>query len=616
MNLRLLIPTLLMAGLAASQAALGAGQYALTVFGESPKYPVTFTHFDYVNPDAPKGGDMSISTEDPLRFDHLIPYSMDGLGVAQIDTLVYAPLAYRSLDEPMTVYAFVAKSIELAPDRSWLRFTLNPKARFQDGTPITAEDVAYTFDLMSRKASFAYRAAFAGVSHVTVESPTQIRFDFAPNHSRTLPITLAQMRVLPKQWWETRNFDKGDGFEAPLGSGPYKVVRVDPGQTVVFERVRNWWGENLPPARGMFNFDRVTVKVYGSRDVMRQALLARDIDINIEKMGAAYRTGYNVPALQDGRLQRGVFGDPGGFASGFVFNQRRPVFADIRVRRAIAMLWDFEWVNSRLYGGSSKRQISMFAPDDMQAQGLPTADERALLEPLRGQIPPQALTQPFTVPVGDGSGNIRDRQLEALSLLESAGWRPSGDYLVNAHGERLSFTFLNVNKGFERVFMSFKRALAQIGVTLNVRTVDISQYGNFLMRKQFDMIYNSFVSRPIPGQELSDYYSSATYDRPGSQNWMGVHSPAVDTLIADVRKAGSLEELETSMHALDRVLQWQYLWIPASQSSGTTLVYWNRFGHPAVQAKASANIESWWSTGNTPQTIATAGDSQQREVHP
>jgi len=593
-------------------AAHAAGQHALTFYGEPPKYGVGFTHFDYVNPDAPKGGEMSITTEDPLRFDHLIPYSVDGWGVKQIDTLVYAPLAYRSLDETMTVYGYIAQSMELAPDRSWIRFRLNPKARFDDGTQITAEDVAYSYDLFHTQARFDYRVALAGVTRVVVESPTQVRFDMAADASRFLPLKLAELRVLPKHWWETRDFNRGGGYEPPLGSGPYRVAKVDPGQTVVFERVKNWWGEGLPVARGMYNFDRITVKVYGSRDAMRQAVLAEDVDINVEKVGAAYRTGYQIPALADGRLKKGAFGEAAGFASGFVFNARRPMLADARVRQAIAMLWDFEWVNARLSGGASRRQVSMFAPADLQANGLPVGKELEILASLRAQVPPQVFDTPFTVPRGDGSGNIRDRQIAALKLLESAGWHPSGDHLVNAAGEPLSLTFLNVNKGFERVFMSFKRSLAQIGVTLNIRTVDISQYGNLLQKKQFDVIYYSFLSPAIPGQELTDYYASASYDRPGSQNWMGVHSPAVDALIAGARSADTRASMQAYMHALDRVLQWQYLWIPGSYSSeGTTLVYWNRFGQPRVQARANENLDAWWRASDVPQRATSRQEAQQ-----
>lgn len=597
-----------------AHVAFSASQYALTAYGEAPKYPADFRHFDYVNPAAPKGGALAISSEDPLRFDHMMPDTIDGNGVSQIDSLVYAPLAYRSLDEPLTVYGFVAQSMELAPDRTWLRFTLNPKARFADGSPITADDVAFTFNLLLTKGDYSFRRKFADVAQVTVESPTQIRFAFKSTQSRTLPLELAQMRVLPKHWWATRHFENGGGFEPPLGSGPYKVASIDPGRTVVFERVRHWWGESLPAAKGMYNFDRITLKVYGSRDVMRQALLARDIDVNIEKAAASYEEGYDVPALHDGRLQRGIFGDR-EYASGFVFNQRNPLFADVRVRKAIAMLWDFEWVNAHLYRNFNQRQVSMFAPAALRATGLPSAAELKVLEPLKGTLPSEVFTTPFSVPTGNGSGDIRARQIEALHLLEAAGWQPSGDNLVNAHGQVLSFTFLNVNKGFERVFMSFKRSLADIGVTLNLKTVDVAQYGNFLEQKRYDMIFNSFYSPATPGAELSDYYASASYAAPGTQSWMGLRDPAVDRLIEGVQRADTRSEMETYAHALDRVMEWQYLWIPSMRSPGTALVYWNRFGRPAIQAAGDTNIDSWWVKSATPlMSVTSAKSTMQRNA--
>ncbi|MDE1181870.1 extracellular solute-binding protein [Paraburkholderia sp.] len=602
-TLRRLGVALTLGGAACCHPAFAAPQYALTAYGEAPKYPAGFSHFDYVNPTAPKGGTLAIASEDPLRFDHLMPHTIDGNGVTQIDTLVYAPLAVRSLDEPLTVYGLVAQSMDLSADRSTLCFTLNPEARFADGTPITADDVAFTFDLLRSKGDYSFRRKFADVAKVTVESPTQIRFTFSSTQSRTLPLELAQMRVMPKHWWATRNYDNGGGFDAPLGSGPYKVVQVDPGRTVVFERVPDWWGANLPAAKGMYNFDRITLKVYGSRDVMRQALLAHDIDVNIEKAASAYQVGYDGAALRDGRLQRGIFGDR-DYASGFVFNLRNPLFRDVRVRRAIAMLWDFEWVNARLYRNFNQRQVSMFAPAALQAHGLPSAAERTVLEPLRGEIAPEVLTTPFSVPTGDGSGDIRTRQIEALHLLESAGWHPVGDSLVNAQGQPLNFTFLNVNKGFERVFMSFKRSLAEIGVTLNLKTVDVAQYGNFLQQKRFDMIFNSFYSPATPGAELNDYYASASYSAPGTQSWMGLRDPAVDQLIQGVQRASTRSEMETYAHALDRVMEWQYLWIPSMRSPGAALVYWNRFGRPAIQAPADTNIDSWWVDSATPVTAA------------
>lgn len=583
-----------------ASVAMATPSYAYTAFGEAPKYAAGFTHFDYVNQAAPKGGSVSMSTDDPLRFDHLIPYSEDGLGVSQINDWVYAPLAVQSLDEPMTVYGVVASGIEMAPDRSWMRFVINDKARFDDGEPITAEDVVYSYGLMTTKAAFYLRQAYAGVKDVVAEDRRHVRFDFEGTPSRALPIQLANLRVLPKHWWVSRDFGRGNGFEPPLGSGPYRVASVTPGETVVFQRVKNWWGENLPATKGMFNFDRITLKVYGSREIAHQAMLAHDVDIGLEKQGQVLLSGFQSPAAADGELVRAKFPPESLYASGYWFNTRHGALADVRVRRAIAMLWDFEWVNARLNHGTSRRQISVFGPAALQASGLPGKNELAILDPLRSQIPAEVFTTPFSVPVSDASGNIRDRQLAALRLLESAGWHSDGFVLRNARGERLSFTFLNINKGFERSLMSFKRALAQIGVTFNIRTVDVAQYGMALQNRQYDMIYNSYPSPLTPGTELANYFGSAAAARPGTMNYTGVHGAAVDTLIMGVMQAQSRTELQSYAHALDRVLSWQFLWIPATRTNPEGYAFWNRFGLPAVQASRSVNLDAWWVKSDVP----------------
>jgi len=585
--------TLAILGLGAG-SAWAAPSYALTAFGEQPKYGAGFTHFDYVNPDAPKGGSIAMSTEDPLRFDHLLPYSEDGMGVQEVDKWVYAPLAYPSLDEPLTVYGAVASGIEMAPDRSWMRFIINAKSRFDDGTPITAEDVAYSYRLMTTQAAFYLRGNYAGVRDVVVEGPHSVRFDFSGTPSRILPMHLATMRVFPEHWWIKRDFSRGNGYEIPVGSGPYRVAKVVPGETVVFERVKNWWGEDLPSARGMFNFDRITLKVYGSRDIAHEAILAHDIDIGMEKRVPVLFGGFDLAAARDGELVRAEFPTETQYASGYWFNIRSGPLSDIRVRHAISILWDFEWINAHLNHGTSERQVSVFGPADLQEKGLPGAAELKILEPLRDQIPPQVFTRVFSVPVGDGSGNIRDRQLAALKLLEDSGWHSDGVVLRNVHGQKLELTFLNINKGFERTLMAFKRSLAQIGVTLHIRTVDVAQYGMALQKRQYDMIYNSYPSPATPGLELANYFGSVSAGHPGTSNYTGVHSKAIDTLISGLVQSQTREQMRTYAHALDRVLDWLYLWIPATRTNPAGYAFWNRFGLPAIQAAQAPNIDAWW----------------------
>ncbi|MFF7708742.1 ABC transporter substrate-binding protein [Pseudomonas sp. NPDC007930] len=596
----------------AALPALAAPEAALTVYGEPPKYPAGFSHFDYVNPDAPKGGSLRRSALEIGGFDHLMPFVDKGTGVSQIEGLVYSPLALRSLDEPYTVYGLVAERMERAPNGLWLRFYLNPKAQFADGTPITAEDVRYTFNLLLSQGSLSYRTQFADVAGVTVEGERQVRFDFKNADSRTLPLDVASLPVFPEHWWKGRDFSNGGGFEAPLGSGPYRVGKVDNGRSITFERNPDWWGQQLPVARGMYNFDRFSVEYFGDTEVARQVLRGGGFDYNREFSATAYTIGYDGPALADGRLRRAQLA-PKGLqpAQGYVFNLDRAVFKDRRVRQALAMLWDFEWSNKQLMRNVYIRQKSFFSNSDLAATAAPTADELKVLEPLRGQVPDEVFGPAFAPPKSDGSGIIRDKQLEALALLEAAGWHPDGDRLVNAQGEPLAFTFLTAQNGVERLLLPWKRTLKQIGIDLQIRRIDPSQYVNRLMARDYDMVTAGYIVAASPGLELYNDFGSATAREPGSSNLMVLQNPAVDRLIDGVVHAKSHDEMVTYARALDRVLQWGYYWVGNFYPPGTATVWWNRFGIPAHPAPNDPALDTWWETSptalTTDQAAAKAG---------
>lgn len=585
------------------QSLAAAPQHALTVYGESPKYPATFTHFDYVNPDAPKGGSMRRSAQEIGQFDHLLPYIDKGTGVAQLSGLLYSPLAVRSLDEPYTVYGLVAQQMERSNDGLSLRFVLNPKARFADGTPITAEDVRYTYDLLMTQGSLQYRTQFEDVKNVEVESPTQIRFDFKNNENRTLPLDLASLPVFPEHWWKTRDFANGGGFEIPLGSGPYKVSKVDAGRSITFERDPDWWGKDLPVSRGLYNFDQFSVEYFGDTDVARQVLRGGAYDYNREYSATSYSIGYDSPALSEGRLQKAHLASGALQSSqGFVFNLQRPMFQDRRVREALAMLWDFEWSNRQMMHNVYVRQNSYFTNGPLAADHPPNAEELKILEPLRGHVPDEVFTTVFQTPKTDGTGFIRDKQLQALGLLEEAGWMPKGDKLVNAAGEPLSFTFLNGQAGFERLLLPYKRNLAQIGITLDIRRIDAAQYLNRVMARDYDMIVTGYPVSSSPGLDLYNCFGSKGAKDPGSNNYMVLQDPAVDSLITGLVKAENKSTMINYAHALDRVLQWGYYWIPNYYPPGSSTVWWNRFGIPAVQASNGEAIETWWEISPTPLT--------------
>ncbi|AZD03027.1 extracellular solute-binding protein [Pseudomonas chlororaphis] len=604
--MRLLFPSLLFTTLAlllGTASADAAPQHALTVYGEPAKYPAGFSHFAYTNPQAPKGGSMRRSAIEIGRFDHVLPYIDKGIGVSQLDGYIYSPLAQRSLDEPYTVYGLVAQKMERADDGLWLRFYLNPKARFADGQPITAEDVRYTYNLLMTQGSLRYRTQFADVKDVEVESPRVIRFDFKSNENRTLPLDIATLPVLPEHWWKSRDFAGGGGYEAPLGSGPYKVSKVDNGNSITFTRDADWWGKDLPVSRGLYNFDRFSIEYFGDTDVARQVLRGGAYDYNREFSATGFSIGYDSPALSDGRLQKAHLAKQAPQpAQGFVFNLQKPMFQDRRVRQALAMLWDFEWSNRQMMRDLYIRQQSFFSNSALAARALPDAEELKILEPLRGQVPDEVFTQVFEAPKTDGSGLIRDKQLQALALLEAAGWKPDGDQLVNADGEPLRFTFLNSQNGIERLLLPYKRNLAQIGITLEIRRIDASQYVNRLMARDYDMIVTGYPVTTSPGLELYNYFGSAAANDPGSSNLMVLKNPAVDSLISGLVKATSQPQMLSYAHALDRVLQWNYYWIPNYYPPGTSTVWWNRFGMPAIPASNDEAIESWWEMSRTPLT--------------
>ena len=449
----------------------------------------------------------------------------------------------------------------------------------------------------------SYRTEFEDVKAIDVESPTQIRFDFKSAENRSLPLDLASLPVFPEHWWKSRDFAGGGGFEIPLGSGPYKVAKVDPGRSITFARDPDWWGKDLPVNKGFYNFDSFSVEYFGDTDVARQVLKGGAYDYNREYSATAYSILYDSPALDEGRLQKAHLAKGAVQSSqGFVFNLDRPMFQDRRVRQALAMLWDFEWTNRQMMRNMYIRQNSYFSNSPLAATQLPSESELKILEPLRGKIPPEVFSEVFRTPKTDGTGFIRDKQLQALALLEEAGWMPKGDQLVNAKGEPLSFTFLNGQAGFEKILLPYKRNLAQIGVTFEIRRIDAAQYLNRVMARDYDMIVTGYSVSSSPGMELYNNFGSKGARDPGSSNYMVLQDPAIDSLIEGVVKADNKATMVDYAHCLDRVLQWGYYWIPNYYPPGASTLWWNRFGIPKVQASNAEAIDTWWEISPTPLT--------------
>ncbi len=583
--------------LCACTLAGAAPRHALTLYDEPPKYPANFKHFEYANPDAPKGGVLRQAGFG--SFDSLNPFINKGVSAEDIG-LIYDTLTTNSLDEPFTVYGLLAEKIERGPKNDWVRFYLRPQARFHDGQPVTAEDVAFTFETLISQGAPQYRAYYADVDKVVVEGKRQVRFDFKHAGNRELPMILGQLPVLPKHWWAERDFTSGS-LEPPLGSGPYRVERVQPGRSISYARVEDYWGRDLAVNRGFYNFDRLVFDYYRDNTVALQAFKAGQFDYWLETSAKNWATAYDIPAVHEGRLIKEEIPNynPTGM-QGFIFNIRRPLLQDRRVREALALLFDFEWTNRQLFNGAYFRTHSYFDNSELASSGLPGKDELAVLEPLRGQIPDEVFEKPFELPVTDGNGIIREQQRRAYQLLTEAGWRVENDRMVDAQGKPVKLEFLLVQSEFERVLLPYKRNLADLGIELEIRRVDVSQYVNRLRSRDFDMIVSGFGQSNSPGNEQREYWHSVSADNPGSRNFIGLKDPAIDTLVEQLIAADTRQELITHTRALDRVLLWGHYVVPNWHIKTWRVAYWNHLAHPQVTPRQDIGLMTWWTRPEEP----------------
>ena len=587
--------------LAFGQPLAAAPQHALTLYGEAPRYPADFSHFAYVNPDAPKGGTLRLSGMG--NFDSFNPFITKGVPEENLG-LIYETLAYQSPDEPFTIYGLLAERMERAPDHSWVRFFINPKARFHDGQPVTAEDVRFTFNALVEKGHPHYRSYYADVAQVSVEDPLTVRFDFKLAGNRELPLILGQLPVLPKHWWAERDFAEGS-LEPPLGSGPYRISRFSAKQSVRYERVADWWGAQLPVNRGRYNFDAIHVDYYLDNTVALEAFKAGQFDYWLEMSAKNWATAYDTPALRDGRLLKLELANhnPAGM-QGFIFNLRRPLFQDVRVREALGLLFDFEWANRSLFHGAYTRSQSYFANSELAASGLPDADELKILEPLRAQLPPQVFDSVYQAPRSDGSGMIREQQRRAYQLLQQAGWRIDNDRMLDASGKPVEIEFLLVQTEFERVLLPFKRNLQDLGISLNIRRVDVSQYTNRVRDRDYDMLVGGFGQSSSPGNEQRGYWHSSSADSPGSRNLMGLKDPAIDSLVEQLINADSRQSLVSHARALDRALLWGHYVIPNWHIPVWRVAHWDRLQRPERTPLYDIGLHTWWSRPTEPAPAA------------
>lgn len=602
-------PAILQAPIVRAQTAVpaAAGAQKVTVshgfaMHGAPKYPADAGPPDYVNPAAPKGGTVRLGARG--TFDSLHPFIVKSVPAAGI-TSVWDTLCWSSRDEASTEYGLVAETVEWPEDRSWVAFTLRPQARFHDGTPITVEDVIFTFDTLKAKGAPNYAFYYHDVLKAEKVGERKVLFTFRDNTNKELPLIVGQLPVLPSKWWATRDFEKVS-LEIPLGSGPYKVDSFDVGRSISYRRVDDWWAKDLWMNRGRNNFEVIRYEYYRDATVQFEAFKAGDIDLRQEYVARNWATAYDIPAVRDGRIKRDEIKHelPTGMQC-FAFNTRRDIFRDRRVREAIGAMFDFAWTNKNLFYGMYKRNISFFGNSELASSGLPTPAELKYLEPLRGKIPDEVFSKEFKLPETDGTGNVRSLARQALGLLKEAGWEVKDGKMTDAKtGRKLAFEMLLSDSSFERVVLPYKQNLERIGVDMGVRTVDTAQFKRRVDEFDFDMIVEGFGQSLSPGNEQRDFWGSKAAETPGSRNTIGIRNEAIDRLIETLIAAPDRESLINVTRALDRVLLWSHFVVPNWHSNTAYVAYWNRFARPAKSARyAPVAFDTWWIDESKDRTL-------------
>jgi peptide/nickel transport system substrate-binding protein len=585
--------------LAQSPVSLASGEdapptYAIAMHGD-PALPAYFTRLPYANPDAPKGGRLRLAYLG--AFDSLNPYNVKALSTAQgLIGNVFQSLMFRSADEPFTLYGLIARSIETDAARDTVTFHLDPRAKFSDGTPIRASDVAFTFALLKEKGRPQQRAAYGAVKDIETPDDLTVRFDLTGANDRELPLTLALMPVLSEAHTDAEHFDD-QTLQFPIASGPYVVASIKPGQKLILKRNPDYWAKDLPVMRGLYNFDQIDIDYYRDAASMFEAFKAGLYDFRIETDPALWLNGYDFPALRKGRVVRQTVPIrlPKGM-EGFAFNTRRPIFADPRVREALAMMFDFEWINAEYYGGAYRRTRSFFDDSELSAVGRPASEkERALLAPFPGAVRADVMEGKWRPPVSNGSGRDRESARTALAELAAAGYAIKNGALAGASGQRLAFEILVKNSQEERLASAYAQSLARIGVAANVRLVDEVQYQRRRTAFDFDMMIGSWVASPSPGAEQRARWGSISANMQGAYNIFGVASPAIDAMIDKMLAAESKEDFVAAVRALDRLLISGFYVVPLFYAPDQWIAYSSAIGEPEHTPLYGVALDSLWS---------------------
>lgn len=591
-------------GASATYAQEGQGEktwlHGLSLFGEI-KYPPNFPHFDYVNPNAPKGGRLRMALVG--SFDSLNPYTYRGEATAVAAT--NEALFTAALDEPSTEYGLIAEAVARPDDFSWVSYRLRPAARFHDGKPMSVDDVIWSMETLKKINPF-YMAYYKNVTKVEQSGEGEVTFIFAEKGNRELPQIVGQLPVLPKHWWtgqdakgKARNIEETT-LEIPLGSGPYKCVEVKPGTQVRVRHVPDYWGKDLPVNIGQDNFDEMIYDFYLDMNIAFQAFKADRYDVRFENTAKNWATGYNFPAVQQNKvILEKIQTKNAEPMQCFVLNLRKPKYQDARVRAAFNYAFDFEWSNANLFYGEYTRTASFFANSELAASGPPSPEELAFLNEVKDKVPPEVFTQEFKNPVSGDRMQRRNNLRMAAKLLEEAGWsqqkQGSGIVLKNSLGEVLAAEIMIDDPSLERIVIPYTEELKKLGIQAIVRPLDSAQYARRLQEFDFDVIWTSWAQSLSPGNEQREFWGSEAADRRGSRNYAGIKNPAIDQLIERLIYAKSRAELVAATRALDRVLLWSHYVVPMWHVPYERVARWDRFGRPEKLPDYSTGFPSiWW----------------------
>lgn len=578
------------AALPSASAPAQTPQHALSLVGE-PKYKAGFTQLDYVNVNAPKGGEVRFST--PAGFDSLNPFIPKGDEAPGLG-LIYETLMVSPMDDISAEYGLIAETVETPDDLGWVAFNLRAEARWADGTPITADDVVWTFEQIKQHGDPTYQLYYANVARAEAVNPRKVKFHFTGPKNRELPQIMGQLPVVQKAQWEKRGFDRVS-LEPWTGSGPYRIANFEANRQITYERRDDWWAKDLPINRGRYNFDRIRYDVYRDQTVAREAFKSGQYDLRSENSARDWAEFYEFPAKQQGLVRKLEIPHerPAGLA-GFIFNTRKAKLSDPRVRRALTLAFDFEWANKAFFYNSYRRASSFFENSDFAARGMPSPEELKLLEPLRDKLPPEVFGPAYEAPKSDGSGTDRRNLREAARLLKTAGWEVKDGVLRNAKGEALEIEFLLGDPSYERIVAPWGQALQRLGVNLRIRTVDSSQYTRLLREFAFDVIYSGWPQSNSPGNEQRYFFSSGAADNSSSRNYAGIRSEAIDRLIEHVIYAPDRAALITATRALDRALTWGHYLVPGWNLPYDRIAIWDKFGMPEKTPAYGTDFFAWW----------------------